>query len=117
MKLRSVKIRNFRSIEDTGEIECRNLMVFIGRNNAGKSNILKALNILFNEAKPSSNDVPFFVNDNDSIEITVKFDTIRRDVERAFNIHDDTLTYSKIFPIINEGNISVGSAQELINDQ
>ncbi|MFX1532677.1 MAG: ATP-dependent endonuclease [Promethearchaeota archaeon] len=117
MKLRSFRIRNFRSIEDTGQTECRNLMVFIGRNNAGKSNILKALDILFNDAKPSSNDIPFFVNDNDSIEITAKFDTIRRDVERAFNIHDDTLTYSKIFPIINEGNISVGSAQERINKQ
>jgi predicted ATPase len=39
----SLRIKNFRSIRDSGEIELSNLNVFVGPNNSGKSSILYAL--------------------------------------------------------------------------
>lgn len=43
----SIQIRNFRSIRNE-TIAAKNLNVFVGLNDAGKSNVLKALNLFFN---------------------------------------------------------------------
>jgi len=53
MKLKSIKIKNFRSIKDL-EIKMDNVYdggnctIFVGKNEAGKSNILKAIAAVFN---------------------------------------------------------------------
>ena len=52
MKIEKVKIQNFRSIQDI-EIEPNYLTALIGSNSAGKTNILKALNILLGETYPT----------------------------------------------------------------
>ena len=46
--LKSIQIRRFRSIEDSGEIFLTPITVFVGANDSGKSNILKAINLFFN---------------------------------------------------------------------
>ncbi len=43
MRLTKIRIRNFRSITDSGEITIDPLQAFVGENNAGKSNILRAI--------------------------------------------------------------------------
>lgn len=43
MKLTKFRVRNFRSINDSGEITTDNLTAILGRNESGKSNILLAL--------------------------------------------------------------------------
>jgi predicted ATP-dependent endonuclease of OLD family len=43
MRLEKIKIENFRSIISSGEINIRPLQAFVGENNAGKSNVLKAI--------------------------------------------------------------------------
>lgn len=55
MKIRKVAIHNWRSIKDT-EIVFQNLMIFIGQNNHGKSNILSALLFFFGQLKHSELD-------------------------------------------------------------
>ena len=53
--LKSIRIRRFRSIEDSEEIELAPITVFVGANDSGKSNILKAINLFFNsEVVPGS---------------------------------------------------------------
>lgn len=47
MKLNSVTIRNFKSIESLSVDKFGNFNVFIGKNNSGKSNILSAINYCF----------------------------------------------------------------------
>ena len=42
-----IEIRNFRSIGRI-KINCKDITIFIGENDAGKSNILRALNLFFN---------------------------------------------------------------------
>lgn len=45
--IKRIQIKNFRSIESMS-IECDRLTMFVGPNDAGKSNILRALNLFFN---------------------------------------------------------------------
>lgn len=50
MNIKTVVISNWRSIKHL-EIEFQNLMIFIGQNNHGKSNVLSALLFFFGEIK------------------------------------------------------------------
>ncbi len=47
MPIQKITIKNFRSIKNA-EIETNQLTTFVGHNDAGKSNILRALNLFFN---------------------------------------------------------------------
>ncbi len=46
MKLKSVKIQNFRSIENSGTFKIDDITCLVGKNEAGKTAILQALEIL-----------------------------------------------------------------------
>lgn len=48
MKLKSLTIRNYRSITNAYKIKIEDYMILVGKNNEGKSNILKAIQIAFN---------------------------------------------------------------------
>ncbi|BBO29394.1 hypothetical protein AltI4_37820 [Alteromonas sp. I4] len=51
MKIEKLILSNFRSYKDETIISFDNLNVFVGRNDIGKSTILEALDIFFNEGK------------------------------------------------------------------
>jgi len=46
VELKSFRIRNFRSINDSGEIDVSRITALLGRNESGKSNVLRALHSL-----------------------------------------------------------------------
>ncbi len=49
MKITSVSIKNFRSYKDTIKVKLDDLNVFVGKNDIGKSTLLEALDIFFND--------------------------------------------------------------------
>ena len=51
MKIKSVKIKNFRSYKDEVRVDIGDLTAFVGKNDIGKSSILEVLDIFFNENK------------------------------------------------------------------
>lgn len=51
MKLDQVIIENFRSYKNRITVDINDLTVFVGKNDIGKSTILEALDIFFNEGK------------------------------------------------------------------
>lgn len=51
MKLIKLKIKNFRGYKEEVAIEFDNLTTFVGKNDIGKSTILEALDIFFNDGK------------------------------------------------------------------
>lgn len=55
MKIKSISISNWRSIKYI-EIAFQDLLIFIGQNNHGKSNVLSALLFFFGEIKPQELD-------------------------------------------------------------
>lgn len=57
MKLRRLRIHNFRSIVDA-DIEVHDYTMIVGANNAGKSNIISALRAFYDDFKHSGDDFP-----------------------------------------------------------
>lgn len=58
--IKSVRIVNFRSIRNTTRgsvthLQCNKITTFVGKNNSGKSNVLKALNLFFNGSVSQGN--------------------------------------------------------------
>ncbi len=51
MKIKTIKIKNFRSYKHEVEIEFCDLTAFVGKNDIGKSTVLEALDIFFNDSK------------------------------------------------------------------
>ncbi|GIV30348.1 MAG: hypothetical protein KatS3mg028_1414 [Bacteroidia bacterium] len=82
MRIKKLKLENFRAYKEETVFEFGNLTAFVGKNDIGKSSILEALDIFFNEGKGSikidSNDVNKLARDekNEEIKITVIFDDL-----------------------------------------
>lgn len=51
MKLKSIRIRNFRTVEKEQRIDLDGGLTIVGPNNSGKTNILKAIELLFTDYK------------------------------------------------------------------
>jgi len=74
MRLESVKIKNFRGYKTETTIPLSDLTAFIGKNDAGKSTVLEALEIFFNNSVVvcEKDDLNIYANDN-KIEISCVF--------------------------------------------
>ena len=74
MKLESIKLKNFRGYKAETTIHLANLTAFIGKNDAGKSSVLEALEIFFyNKAVVCEKDDLNVNADNNLIEISCVF--------------------------------------------
>ena len=65
MKLTELKLQNFRGYQNETSITFEDLTVIIGRNDAGKSTLLDALDIFFNDEIPSQDDACVHGNNTD----------------------------------------------------
>ena len=73
MKISSIKLKNFRSYKDEVEIKFNDFTALIGKNDAGKSTVLEALDIFFNDAKIDKDDINIENGENTEIIISVCF--------------------------------------------
>ncbi|MEA4969131.1 MAG: ATP-binding protein [Candidatus Pelethousia sp.] len=86
MKIKSMKLRNFRGYKQEVLIDFCNLTAFVGKNDIGKSSILEALDIFFNEGKGAvkidKNDVNkhAVLEGNTEISISVCFEDLPVDI-------------------------------------
>ena len=75
MRIKKLKLENFRAYREEVVIDFINLTAFVGRNDIGKSTILEALDIFFNENKGFikivKDDVNKFARKEGSIEIKI----------------------------------------------
>ena len=82
MKIKKIRLENFRAYKNETTIDLSNLNVFVGKNDIGKSSILEALDIFFNENKGSVKIDKDDVNQqnrnegNKDIKITVVFENL-----------------------------------------
>lgn len=75
MKLRELRVKNFRCYKDEISISFADLTALIGRNDAGKSTILEALDLFFNGGVPDKHDISKGA-ENPDIEIVCVFDDL-----------------------------------------
>ncbi len=115
MKLKILKLKNFRSYATETNISISDLNVIIGKNDVGKSSILEALDIFFNH-KPDKNDLSI-INDDSQIEITCVFndlpktlildDSVETSLKEEFLLNEDEeLEIKKKFAVSRSGSVS-----------
>lgn len=75
MKLVELKLKNFRGYQEETTITFEDLTVLIGKNDSGKSSILDALNIFFNDAAIDKEDACVFSGSSD-VYITCVFNDL-----------------------------------------
>lgn len=110
MKLESIKLKNFRCYRSETTIPFSDLTAIIGKNDAGKSSILEALEIFFNNKLVICEKDDLNINsDNNNIEISCTFiecpDEIIIDAANPTSLQveyllnsDNKLEIKKIFP-------------------
>lgn len=93
MKIKSVRIENFRSFQDQ-TIPLSAYTCFVGANGAGKSSILAALNVFFREQDGSATDnarlsaEDFFQKSTDTpVRVTVTFAELSPEAEAALSAY------------------------------
>jgi predicted ATP-dependent endonuclease of OLD family len=102
MKLSKLKIKNFRGYKDEVDIEFGNLTAFVGKNDIGKSTVLEALDIFFNEGKG-----------------VVKFD--KDDINKQASDDDNKVVFTACFEdlptsiVIDSTNETTLQAEYLLN--
>lgn len=97
MKLRQVRIRNFRCFRDEVAIDLSDFTVLIGKNDAGKSAVLQALALFFDEYKADGDDASIN-GDKTNMRITCEFDDLPEsiviDAQNATNLTAEHLLNS-----------------------
>lgn len=133
MRILQVKISNFRSYADETIINFNDLTAFVGKNDAGKSSILEALDIFFNEGKGSvkidKDDVnkACIKSGNSDIKISVVFEnmpaSIDIDAGNPTTLADEYLLNSagkleiiKVFPNAGKEKVYIKANHPTNND-
>lgn len=77
MKIESVQIQNFRSIQNA-TLVFKQVLAVVGQNNVGKSHILRALNVFFNfsEEKKDFENLSHQYSPRSSTKISIVFDDV-----------------------------------------
>lgn len=104
MKIESVRIQNFRSFKDE-TIHFDDYTCFVGRNGAGKSTVLYALNVFFRQYKDSKTDLSKLEEDDfhhkvtdEPIRITVTFRDLSDEAKEQLSdyVRQDKLIVSSV---------------------
>lgn len=110
MKISQVKITNFRSYSSEVSIDFNDLTAFIGKNDVGKSTVLEALDIFFNDGKgvvkldKEDLNKECLRNDNQNIRISVVF----HDLPPSIIIDDSNITkLADEYLLTNEGKLEI----------
>lgn len=105
MKIGRIQIKNFKSIKSI-KFAPRDINVFVGENDSGKTNILRALELFFDPTKrPNEADKNYNVMSN-QIEIEVEFSSLRDDWKRTLaegqHITGDSAKIKRIYNFKSE---------------
>lgn len=103
MKIFDISIKNFRGIDELNELSSGDVNSFVGKNDSGKSNILKALNTFFNE-KFDSKDVYKAISEGEKTEIILRFTPEKQINKLALDL-DGKIKLKKTFEFNPSGKV------------
>lgn len=113
MRIHDLSIRNFRGIKELTNLKIGDINSFVGKNDSGKSNILKALELFFSE-KLDTHDIYKGIQDGEKTEITIRFNppfkindlaTDAEDkihIKKTFEFSSSGRTKSEVFYVCND---------------
>lgn len=114
MKLQKVRIKNFRSIEEVEIYFDSSLKVLVGKNESGKSNIIKALFLLKNDVKSQKEDIRESLPNEEAVSSSFVTFYLKLEPEEneqlylnVLNHFDAGLDTENDFIILKEGKISL----------
>lgn len=98
MFLAKIRVKNFRSILDE-TLACDRLTALVGRNGAGKSSFLRALELFYEPAARVKDEDFYAENTGCEIEIAVTFSDLSAAAQEQFRsyLDGDTLTVTRVF--------------------
>jgi predicted ATP-dependent endonuclease of OLD family len=92
LKIRSIEIKNYRSLHDVKMTELDDFVILIGKNGSGKSNILEALELFFTDLDLQNNNGKSFdpstwydKRTQKPIDFVIELEMNTDDLERLFN--------------------------------
>lgn len=103
MKIFDITIKNFRGISNLQKLKVGDINSFVGKNDSGKSNILKSLNTFFNE-KFDANDVFKGIQEGEKTEIILRFEPNETVNSLALD-SDDKIHLKKTFEFNSSGKV------------
>lgn len=81
MKIASLTIENFRGYRNSTKISFNDLTVLIGKNDIGKSTILEALDIFFENRKLDSDDLNIKARENkETVKLSIAFSNLPQEI-------------------------------------
>lgn len=116
MKIKRLVLKNFRSYSNEVSIDFDNLTTFVGPNDIGKTTVLEALNIFFNESTVKLDESDFCVVNKDlPVEISVEFTDLPKKVVLDSQVEttlakeylltsENTLKIKKLYQLQQNGN-------------
>ncbi len=116
MKLTNVKVHNVRSIKDA-DIRLSDYSILIGANNAGKSNIISALRLFYEDEKMSfkeDRDFPKFVVSDKESWIELEFTTTSEEQETLKNEYKNKDNLLKVRRYFQSKDVEVKKGQSNI---
>jgi hypothetical protein len=112
MQLSALRIQNFRSIVDSGEIRSESMLALVGENNCGKSNVLRALEAFLSAGAGGVRAVHFY-DGASPIVITITFAKLTRQDRKVLRRYllGDRLILEKHVTIERDADSGKGSVK------
>ena len=111
MKISKIVIHHYRSIRDC-ELYCPEMLVLLGQNNHGKSNILRALEFaLTSSSKPDSSEIFAFADsDNKEMWVEMTFNELTKQERTTWQKYvqsDSSFCFRKTAKVEEDGKITI----------
>ena len=103
MKISKVKVKNYRNIKDI-DVDLNRLAIFIGDNNSGKSNLLKAITLPFLNSEVGSISKKLGWHDINHVAKQNYFEFIEDNLE---SIKDNTIELEKFTEVIPSVSVQI----------
>jgi len=110
MRISEITVHNYRSIRDL-HLACQPMLVLLGPNNHGKSNLLAAVEFVLSTAsKPSSADFFHFRGDDHELWVELTFESLTEQEQNTFKKYlrsDGSIRVRKSACLTDSGNTEV----------
>lgn len=73
MRIKEISIENYRAIKDAVSMHVGSFNCIVGKNDAGKSTVLKAINMFLNDVAPTADDCNLYSGTKE-ISVIMKFE-------------------------------------------